>query len=100
MAIVTRRAKALSTLRESQLVTTKEIKLVVLTVGELALIKQLCLPNKIIAQNEKTSEQVIKNRISSLAERVGVDSRAAIVVKALKLGLVALSDLVYRERYG
>jgi DNA-binding NarL/FixJ family response regulator len=88
MAITTTRAKALST-----------PKAVDITAHDLALIRQLCMENKVIAQNTRTSEQVVKNRVNRLATKLGVENRTAIVIKALKLGLLALSELAYRERH-
>lgn len=70
-----------------------------LTPKELALIKQLCLPNKIIAQNLNIEVPTVKMRVARLATKFGAETRAAIMVKALKRGLVTIDELAYRERY-
>ncbi len=87
MAIVTPEAVRAST--PQQLVTT----------DELFLIRQLCLPYKIVAQNMGLDSAALRMRITRLAVKLGVENRTALVVKALKMGLITLNQLILRE-YG
>lgn len=68
-----------------------------LTDKDLALIRQLCLPYKIISQDAGVSDIVTKKRVGRLAAKLKVENRAAIIVKALKLDLVTIDELTYRE---
>ena len=68
-----------------------------LTIGDLELIKQLCLPDKVISYNIGLSSVNVRKRISRLAFRFGVENRTALLVRALKLGLVGVDELVFRE---
>jgi DNA-binding CsgD family transcriptional regulator len=79
--------------------STPKIRALELTTDEMALIKQLCLPNKIISQRMGIAVPAVKMRIARLAAKFGAETRTAIIVKALALGLVAYSDMVYRERH-
>ena len=67
---------------------------------DLELIKQLCLPDKIIVQNLGSSRAAISMRITRIGVKLGVENRTALLVKALMLGLVNLDQLVYRSYDG
>lgn len=68
--------------------------------SDLGLIKQLCLPNKIISGNLEISPAAVSMQITRIGDKLGVENRTAIVIKALKLGLVNLDQLVYRSYNG
>ena len=70
---------------------------ITLTNGDLDFIRQLCLPYKIIGQNMKLDNPAIRMRVSRLAVKLGVETRTALVVKAVKLGLVHIDELAFRE---
>ena len=66
---------------------------------DLALIRLLCLPYKIIGEKFGVPAATVNMRVTRLIIRFGVENRMAIVVKALKFGLVTVDQLVYRN-YG
>lgn len=68
--------------------------------AELEIIKQLGLPNKIISQNIGIAETYIAVKVTRIAAKLGVENRTAIVIKALKLGLITIDQLVFREFNG
>ena len=68
-----------------------------LTVGDLDFIKMLCLPYKIIGQSTGLDNPAIRMRVSRLAVKLGVETRTAIVVKAIKLGIVQIDEMAFRE---
>ena len=69
----------------------------ILTDKELELITQLCLPYKIIGQNMGVDGNSVRMRTSRLALKLGVENRASVIIKALKLGLITIDKLVYRS---
>jgi len=69
-----------------------EIKI---TDADLDLIRKICLPYKLIGHSNGLG---LEMKVSRLLRKFGVDNRAALVVKALKLGLVTLDQLQYRDR--
>ena len=71
-----------------------------ITESDLVLIKQLCLPDKIIGGNLGISPANVSMRISRLGVRLGVENRTTIIVRALELGLVTINQLVYRKFFG
>jgi len=70
-----------------------------LTDSDLELVKQLCLPDKIIAENLGVSHLVIRQRITRICIKFGVENRRAVIVRALELDLISLDQFVYRD-YG
>jgi DNA-binding NarL/FixJ family response regulator len=68
-----------------------------LTEKDLELIRQLCLPYKVISQNTGTHIITIRLRAIRIARKLGVENKASIIVKALRLGLITLDELVCRE---
>lgn len=68
-----------------------------ITDKDLELIKQLCLPYKIICQNMELNQGTVRLRVKRLISKMGVESRTALVVKAIKLGLVSIDELPMRE---
>uniref|UniRef100_A0A6H1Z7Q7 Uncharacterized protein n=1 Tax=viral metagenome TaxID=1070528 RepID=A0A6H1Z7Q7_9ZZZZ len=95
MAIVTSEACELATVQDKLRANNMVASNGRLTVDDIELIKQLCLPSKIVSQN--LSVGGIRMRTFRLAGKLGVENRASIIVKALKLGLVSLDELTYRE---
>lgn len=71
-----------------------------LTVQDLALIRRLGLPNKIIGQHFGISDAAVSMKITRLAIKLGVENRTAIIIRALRLGLVKAAELSYREFHG
>jgi len=71
-----------------------------ITSSELALIKQLCLPDKIISNNFGISHAAVRMRIVRIGIKLGVENRTAIVVRALVLGLVSIDQLLFRKFNG
>jgi hypothetical protein len=70
-----------------------------ITNGDLELIKQFCLPHKIIRQNMNLTKGALDMRTKRLMDKMGVENRTALVVMALKLGLVTIDELSVRT-YG
>lgn len=71
-----------------------------LTSSDLELIKQLGLPNKIMASSLGISDAAISMKITRVAVKLGVENRTAMVIKALSLGLITVDQLVFREFNG
>ena len=69
------------------------------TDSDLELIKHLCLPDKVVSQVLATSHVAVRRRISRVGIKLGVENRTAMIVKALKLDLITIDQLVYRD-YG
>ena len=67
--------------------------------SNLKLIKLLCLPDKVIGQYLQLSPAAVAMRITRTSVKLGVENRTAIVVRALKLGLVNIDQLTCRD-YG
>lgn len=70
-----------------------------ITDKDLELIKQLCLPYKIACQNLGIKQGALKIRVHRLLGKMGVETRTALVIKAIKLELVSIDELSLRE-YG
>lgn len=66
------------------------------TDSDLALIKQLCMPDKIVSQNLGILPGAVSMRITRLSIKLGVENRTAIVVRALGLGWLTIDQLAYR----
>lgn len=64
---------------------------------ELELLRQLCLPYKVIAKKMKLSKAAIGMRVFRLTQKLGVENREAVMVKAIQMGLVTPEQLVYRK---
>ena len=71
-----------------------------ITDEELALIKLVGLPNKIIGIRLGTSPFVIGNRIQKLCEKLRVENRTGLAIMALTTGLVTVYELIYRVSVG
>lgn len=67
-----------------------------LTDSDLELIKQLCLPYKIICQNLEITEGALNMRVKRLLQRFGVENKRALIVKIIQIGLVSVNDFDYR----
>jgi len=67
-----------------------------LTDSDLELIKQLCLPYKIICQNLEINEGALNMRVKRLLQRFGVENKRALIVKVIQTGLVSVNDFDYR----
>lgn len=63
---------------------------------DIALVKQICLPYKVIASNMGLELGNIKMKVKRIMELLGVENRASLVVKAIRIGLVAEKDFVVR----
>ena len=68
-----------------------------ITKEDVELIKRLCLPNKVIGLFFGEDVDTIGMRVMRLAAKLKVENRRAVIVKALKLGLVTVDELDYRE---
>lgn len=69
--------------------------------SDLRLVKLLCLPNKVIADNlGVSSANAVGVLISRIGDKLFVENRTAIVVRALRLGLISIDQLVYRSYNG
>ena len=64
-----------------------------LTDSDLALIKTLCLPNKVISQMFGDSPAAVSMQVTRIGAKLGVENRTAIVIKALRLGLITIDQL-------
>jgi len=64
--------------------------------ADLELIKQLCLPYKIICQNLEITEGALNMRVKRLLQRFGVENKRALIVKIIQIGLVSVNDFDYR----
>ncbi len=67
---------------------------------DLELIKRLCLSYKEIGADLQIPATTANERIARLIVKFGVESRTAVVVRALKLGLVTVDQLIYRNYNG
>jgi DNA-binding NarL/FixJ family response regulator len=63
------------------------------TETELSIIKLLYLPNKVIGQRIGITGNGVTIRIQRLMDRVGVENRTALVIKALKENWIGIEDL-------
>lgn len=70
------------------------------TDSDLELIKRLCLSYKEIGKDLEIPAFTVNTQIARLIVKFGVESRTAVLVKALKLNLVTLDQLVYRSHNG
>lgn len=68
-----------------------------ITDSDVELIKCLCLPNKTIASTLSIPSTAIGMKLARLAIKMKVENRTTIVIKALKLGIITIDQLVYRE---
>ncbi len=68
-----------------------------LTKEDLAILGLVCLPYKEIGARMGTTESCVKMHIHRLMTKLGVENRAALVVKIIVLELKLPSDMVYRE---
>lgn len=68
-----------------------------LTKSEVELISMIGLPDKIICVKFDILRGALSMRLTRIAIKLGVESRVAILVKALKLGIVAPKQLQYRD---
>lgn len=71
-----------------------------ITDSEMGLIIQLGLPNKIISQNLGISAMAVGMKINRISTKLGVENRTAIIIKALRLSLITIDQLVFREFNG
>ncbi len=71
-----------------------------ITATEIEMIKQLCLPYKIIAGNMEMSQTALSSRIWRICAKLGVENQRALIIKALGLGMVNVTDFTYREYDG
>lgn len=71
-----------------------------LTKKQLELIKLICLPYKEIGNKLGLSQRAISMRITRIIAKLGVNNRATVVVKALRVGLITLDQLVYEDYDG
>ena len=71
-----------------------------LTAFDLVLIKQLCLPHKIICANIGISHGALRVRLNRLMQKLGVENQRALLVKALQLHTISIDEIVYREFNG
>lgn len=67
---------------------------------DIELLAHVCLPDKITSSKLSISADTIRKRVERLKLKFGVENRASLVVKAVKLGLVPISALQYRELDG
>ena len=71
-----------------------------LSIDEVALLENLCLPYKLICQDLDIKPEALRHRIFRLMEKMGVENRTALVVKSLKLGIININQLKVREFSG
>lgn len=74
-----------------------EVPALQLSDDEFQLLKQLCLPNKVVCQNLKINSGALRMRVARLLVKVGVENRRALIIKALRLRLVTVSSFMCRE---
>jgi DNA-binding NarL/FixJ family response regulator len=68
-----------------------------LTDEQLELLTKLCIPQKVLCLEMGLSELALQARIRRLVNRFGVENQRALLVKALRLGIIDLEFVVYRE---
>ena len=68
-----------------------------LTVEQVELLTKLCIPQKVLCQEMGISGLALQARINRLLVRFGVENQRALLVKVLKLGIVRLESVEYRE---
>ena len=68
-----------------------------LTEEQLELLTNLCIPQKVLCQEMGLSELALQARIRRLVVRFGVENQRALLIKMLKLGVISLESIKYRE---
>jgi len=68
-----------------------------LTEEQLELLTKLCIPQKVLCQEMGLSALALQARIRRLQVRFGVENQRSLLVKALRLGIVSLESMEYRE---
>ena len=71
-----------------------------LTDTDIALIRQLCLPHKIISRGMGISHTALTTKIWRLCSKLGVENQRALIIKALELGIVTIENFTYRKFNG
>ncbi len=69
----------------------------VITNKELELALLLCLPCKIISGRLGLADAITRKRVARLLAKFEVENRTSLIVKLLKLDLIGIDQLVYRE---
>ena len=68
-----------------------------LTEDQLRLLSRLCMPQKLVCRELGIDIWALKARTRRLMAKFGVENQRALLVKALRLGLVDLDSIDYRE---
>ena len=68
-----------------------------LTDEQLELLTKLCIPQKVLCQEMGLGKVALQARIRRLQIRFGVENQRALLVKVLRLGIVSLESISYRE---
>lgn len=67
------------------------------TAKEAELFPLLCLPYKVISERTGMDSGAVSMGVTRLLAKFEVENRMALIVKLLRLGLVNIDQLVYRE---
>ena len=65
--------------------------------ADLELVRQLCLPYKVICQNFSLSEGALNMRVKRLLGKFGVENQRSLIVRVIQLGLLPAESFAYRE---
>jgi len=94
------RILAQETQEAQEVVATKQEseKTVHITERDLALIRQICLPYKVLCESMGISHGNLRFRVTILVRKFGVENRTSLAVKAIKMGLVRPDEFQYRNQ--
>ena len=64
------------------------------TPREMDILKMLCLENKLIGTKLFLSLSTIKTYVTRILNKLGVDNRQIAQIKAVKLGIISLEEII------
>ena len=67
-----------------------------LTNSDIETIKKIGLPAKEVAERYGVSAGAFRVRVSGIMDKLGVENRVALAIKAIQLGLVSIDDFEVR----
>lgn len=65
-----------------------------LTNRQTDILKMLCLNNLEIAERLNITPNTVKNYVSDIFNRLGTDNRQTAQIKAVKLGIITLEEII------
>ncbi len=68
-----------------------------MTANELELVKLLCLPQKLACDKLGISDNAFRCRTTRLMRKYGVENQRALIVKMVKIGILPIESIEYRD---